>query len=141
MNITILCDQKGCRFNGGSKVHHDHDTDACEHPFPQIKRYPSEYECYSFCKKDSITTHDLLEIDKAKDHLHDGSGLAQLREDAEKRRSTITKDFIKFKKRDRKKCIFHLDKFDIYGRCIKETRIKTLCSGVNCGDYTPKSNG
>lgn len=47
MEITVMCDQKNCKFNMGNKVHHDHPNDKCEHPFPRIYQHPKS-ECKSF---------------------------------------------------------------------------------------------
>lgn len=41
MNITIVCDQKYCRFN--AIFFRD-----CKHPFPRIYTYPNEKICKSF---------------------------------------------------------------------------------------------
>ena len=36
IQLKILCDQKDCIYNEGSKVHHDHETDICTHLSPKI---------------------------------------------------------------------------------------------------------
>jgi hypothetical protein len=40
-----------------------------------------------------------------------------------------------YPRRNRKDCIYHILKYDKYGRCDNRNRLKTLCSGVNCGDF------
>jgi hypothetical protein len=79
MNIQIFCDQKDCRFNAGSRVHHDHSTDRCEHPFPKIYKYGQPYFTVGDCKcmskernmTNPLTTKDLQDIDKANEERVD----------------------------------------------------------------------
>ena len=42
-----MCDQKDCIHNAGKYVHHDHDTDKCEHLYPQIQRAGDRTLCHS----------------------------------------------------------------------------------------------
>ena len=59
MNIVITCDQLDCTFNVGAHVHHDHSTDICIHPHPNIQKwgtYPNWSKCT--CNSKSTKWHD-----------------------------------------------------------------------------------
>lgn len=58
MNIIITCDQKDCIHNAGKYVHHDHENDLCEHPFPRIYQYPGVTNCSS--KKVKPNVHNCI---------------------------------------------------------------------------------
>ena len=47
---------------------------------------------------------------------------------------------VKPKRRNRKDCVCHVDRYDSQGRCTSYKRFDRLCKGVNCGYFKSKSN-